>query len=411
MFQKPKGTRDYYPEEKEAMNMIGASFRQAAASYGFREVEAPAIETMELLTAKQGDEIKSQIFTLEKRGGEELGLRPDITVPVTRMFIQGQFELPRPVKWFYLTRMWRYERPQAGRLREFYQFGTEVYGAGGPESDAEVISLLIDCLKSLGLKKDDFVVKINNRVLLQNLIEEAGVEGKKTGEVFRIIDKSEKISDEEFRKELKKAGLDNERIKKIKGIISTKSLSAIKEGTPGLENIENVLSLLDSRRDFVQLDLSTARGLAYYTGTVFEVFDRKGKFRSIAGGGRYDGLVKLLGGQETPALGFGIGLATLQMLLEERNLLPESPGGADYYVAPVSERERKKARDIADRLRKRCSADIDLMGRSLRKQLEYANKVGAKKVVIVGEEELKKGKVVVKDMSTGRERKADIKSL
>ena len=190
MYQKPKGTRDYYPEEKEAMNRIADSLRQQAGSYGFREVEAPAIETLSLLTAKQGEEIKDQIFTLKKQGNEELGLRPDITVPVTRMFIQKQFELPRPVKWFYITRMWRYERPQAGRLREFYQFGTEMYGPDTPESDAELISLAIDCLASLGLKKSDFVVKISNRQLLQSLIEEAGVEKKKTGDVFRIIDKS-----------------------------------------------------------------------------------------------------------------------------------------------------------------------------------------------------------------------------
>ena len=144
MFQKPKGTRDYYPEEKEVMNKISDILRRIAKSYGFLEVEAPAIETIALLSAKQGEDIKEQIFVLEEKGEEELGLRPDITVPVTRMFIQKQKELPKPVKWFYITRMWRYERPQQGRLREFYQFGTELYGSSPPEAEAETISIIIE---------------------------------------------------------------------------------------------------------------------------------------------------------------------------------------------------------------------------------------------------------------------------
>ena len=320
MYQKPKGTRDYYPEEKEVFNRIADSFRQSAKKYGFREVEAPAIETMDLLTAKQGDEIKSQIFILEKKGDEEFGLRPDITVPVTRMFIQKQFELPRPVKWFYITRMWRYERPQQGRLREFYQFGTEIYGPATPEADAEMISLAIDSLCSLGLKKKDFVVKINNRVLLQSLIEGIGIEKSSMDNVFRIIDKKAKISVEEFDIELGKI-IDPAKIKEIKGILAIRSLSKIKKDTPGLENLQKVMDALKARKDFIELDLSTARGLAYYTGTVFEIFDRKGEFRSIAGGGRYDGLVQLLGSQKTPACGFGLGFATLTLLLEEKKLL------------------------------------------------------------------------------------------
>ncbi|PIN87204.1 histidine--tRNA ligase [Candidatus Woesearchaeota archaeon CG10_big_fil_rev_8_21_14_0_10_44_13] len=407
MYQKPKGTRDYYPEEKEVFNRIADSFRQSAKKYGFREVEAPAIETMDLLTAKQGDEIKSQIFILEKKGDEEFGLRPDITVPVTRMFIQKQFELPRPVKWFYITRMWRYERPQQGRLREFYQFGTEIYGPATPEADAEMISLAIDSLCSLGLKKKDFVVKINNRVLLQSLIEGIGIEKSSMDNVFRIIDKKAKISVEEFDIELGKI-IDPAKIKEIKGILAIRSLSKIKKDTPGLENLQKVMDALKARKDFIELDLSTARGLAYYTGTVFEIFDRKGEFRSIAGGGRYDGLVQLLGSQKTPACGFGLGFATLTLLLEEKKLLPKINLGVEYYVAPASEKAIKKAAEIAEKLRKKGSVEIDLMDRGLGKQLDYANKTGAKNVVIIGDDELKKKIVKIKDMKTGREKKVSL---
>lgn len=414
MYQKPKGTRDYYPQEKAVFNYIADTFRQAAKKYGFKEVEAPAIETMDLLTAKQGDEIKQQIFVLESKGEgkekEEFGLRPDITVPVTRMFIQKQFELPRPVKWFYITRMWRYERPQQGRLREFYQFGTEIYGSDKPYADAEMIRLVIDSLLALGLKKNDFIVKINNRVLLQSLVENLGVKGKAINDVFRAIDKKSKISENDFNDELKKAGLDNKQINEINKLLKINDISKLK-GKPGAENLQQVFELLKDKKDFIRLDLSTARGLAYYTGTVFEVFDSEGKLRSIAGGGRYDNLVSVLGGSQCPACGFGLGFATLTLLLEEKKLLPKTDSGVDYYVAPLTEKEVQKAMEIADKLRKKYSVEIDLMGRSIGKQLEYANKTGAKNIIVVGEEEVKKGTVKIKDMKTGKEKVADIASL
>lgn len=411
MYQKPKGTRDYYPEDRAVFSRIADSFRQSAAKYGFREVEAPAIESMALLTAKQGEEIKQQIFVLEKKGEEELGLRPDITVPVTRMFIEKQKELPKPVKWSYITRMWRYERPQSGRLREFYQFGAEVYGAESPKADAEIIGLVIDSLRALGLTEKDFVVRINNRQLLQGLIESLGIENEKVYDVFRIIDKRSKITEKEFDDELGKLGLDRGKTESIEEIISIKSFSKIKPGTPGIDNVAAIFELLKSKKDYIELDLSTARGLAYYTGTVFEVFDRKGEFRSIAGGGRYDNLVSLLGGQKTPACGFGLGFATLTQLLEEKKLIPKIDLGVDYYIAPVSEKEYKKAIEIADSLRKRYSVEIDLMGRSVGKQFDYANKIKAKKVIVIGEDEIKTKKLTIKDMSTGKESKISMDSI
>ena len=401
MYQKPKGTRDYYPEEREAFNKIADSFRQSARKYGFREVEAPAIEAIPLLTAKQGEEIKQQIFVLEKKGDEELGLRPDITVPVTRMFIQKQFELPRPVKWFYITRMWRYERPQSGRLREFYQFGIEIYGPGSPDADSEMISLAIDSLASLGLTKKDFVVRINNRALLQDFIKSLEIDNYE--DVFRIIDKRLKIPEDAWEKELKKASLNDNDIEKLKKFLKIKDLEKVTVKSESLENLKKVMECLKRRKDFIEVDFSTARGLAYYTGTVFEIFDRKGKYRSIAGGGRYDNLVSLLGGQKTPSCGFGMGFATLGLLLEEKKLMPKAELGVDYYIAYIGEKAKNKAQDIAEKLRKKGSVEIDLMGRNLAKQMEYANKTGARNVAIIGEDEVRKKVVKIKDMKTGKE--------
>jgi len=404
-FQKPKGTKDYYPEDWSTMQSLAAVFREQARRYGFSEVEAPCVETIPLLSAKQGEEIKEQIFVIEKKGGEDLGLRPDVTVPVTRMLIQKQKELPKPIKWFYITKVWRYERPQAGRMREFYQYGVELYGSQRPEADAEIIMLVIDSLRALGLSSKDIEVRLNNRNVLQALVEKLGVPSAKINDVIRAIDKREKIPSEVFAEELKKAELDGKKQAALGKFLSFDDVKDIPDGINGKEELAQLMKLLESRKEFVRLDLSTARGLAYYTGTVFEVFDKSGKFRSIAGGGRYDNLVALLGGEQCSACGFGIGFATLSLLLEEKKLLPKADLAPDYYIAPLSGKELTACLALADRLRKKgSSVEIDLMARQVGKQLDYANKRGAKNVIVVGSDEIKKGAAKAKDMKSGKEK-------
>lgn len=405
MYQKPKGTKDFFPEDKAVFSKIADSLRCTASGYGYKEIEAPAFESISLLTAKQGEEIKQQIFLLESKGEgkdkEEFGLRFDLTVPFTRMFIEKQMELPKPVKWFGISRMWRYERPQAGRLREFYQLSVELFGSDRPEADAEIISMAIDCLRCLGLTSKDFVVRINNRVLLQDFIKSMEIDNYE--ELFRIIDKKLKMPPEAWDKELEKASLNAGDIKKLKSFLKTKDVDKISLKSAGLDNLRKVFEMLRSRKDFIELDLSTARGLSYYTGTVFEVFDRKGNLRSIAGGGRYDSLVELLGGGKCPATGFAIGFATLQLLLEEKKLLPKTDFGVEYYIAPMGEKAMKHALRVADKLRDKSSVEVDLMGRSISKQMDYANKTKARRVMIIGDDEIKKKVVKVKDMKTGKE--------
>ncbi|MBW2973984.1 histidine--tRNA ligase [Candidatus Woesearchaeota archaeon] len=414
-YQAPKGMEDYYPEREAVKNKIFQVFREVAIRYGYQEVSTPAMESFKLLSAKSGEEIKQQIFMIEKRGAESLGLRFDLTVPITRLFITKQKELVKPVKWFSIGKMWRYEAPQKGRLREFNQLSVELFGSDKPEADAELLNMIIDIMKALGLSDRDFFIKMNNRKLLEGLLLTA-IKKDQLEAVTRVIDKKNKLTDAEFEQELLDLGLDNFKIQRIRHAIQfngkpSKVLKDIKEhfaDVPeetkrGIIEMENICKLVSEK--YVVLDLSVARGLAYYTGTVFEVFDRQEKFRSMAGGGRYDNMVKLFGGEDCPATGFAIGEAVTTLVLKDCNKLPEPELEPDYFIAVVSEDVRKDAMKLAEKLRKKYKVDIDLMGRKLKKQFEYANSIKAKKVIVVGPDEVKAKTFTVKDMKTGKEEK------
>ncbi len=416
-FEKVKGSTDFYPEEMFVMNQLAGKFREMARKYSFQEVDSPAIETVELLTAKSGEEIKQQIFVLEKRGSEELGLRFDLTVPQTRMFIAKQKEINKPVKWFAVSRMWRYEQPQKGRLREFFQFNAELFGSKSAAADAELLSLIIDFLKSVGLTENDFFIKLNNRQLLEGMLSDF-VAKAKIADVVRIIDKSKKITQKEFKDELNKLGVED--VDRVSNIISLKgfasdvlprieAMNLNKEALAGFEQLQDVANLVDP--SVLRIDLSVARGLAYYTGNVFEVFDIDEEFRAIAGGGRYDDMIKLFGGQDTPAAGFGMGYSVLSLILDEKGLLPKANLGPDYYVAIVNALVMPKALEIVKTLRKKYSVDYDLCSRNLTNQFQYASSIKAKKIIIVGPKDLESGKVTVRDMLTGDEKKVKIEEL
>ncbi len=418
-FQRIKGAEDYYPAEQAKQEAICNKLDETARKYGFQKVNMPAIETIKLLTAKSGEEIKQQIFVLEKKGAEELGLRFDLTVPMARMFVAKQRELQKPVKWFSIAPMWRYEAPQKGRLREFSQLSVELFGSDKPEADATCINMIISCMESFGLTSKDIMIKINNRKLLEGLLLEVTTQDK-LPEVVRIIDKSGKISEIEFTIELKKIGIETQKIEIIKKIIKCQGAASIlatirKElepnalATEGLEELENTLKFVN--KDYIKVDLSIARGLAYYTGNVYECYDKEGKYRALAGGGRYDQLVQLFGGEPTPATGFAIGTATLTLLLTDKGLLPKTDIGPDYYIAPVDEKMLTTAVEIAAKLRTKNTVDIDLMRRKLSKQFEYANFIGAKKIIIVGEKDLKEGKVTIRDLKTGKEEKVSLDKI
>lgn len=419
MFRRVKGTTDFFPEDHALLKHVLSTYCSVAKKYGFQHVTSPALETLKCLTAKSGKEITEQIFLLEKRGAEELGLRFDLTIPMTRMFVSRQRELPKPVKWYTADRMWRYESPQQGREREFFQLSVESFGSDKPESDAELINMAQDCLLALGLKEKDFIIKVNHRKLLEGILQELIPKNKLEG-VIQVVDKTERITQAQFVAELKKAGVGEATAKKIHKTVSVKDkpsnafkkIEAFKLNSlakQGLEELKKILALV--KHPNVLVDLSTARGLAYYTGFVFEAYDAKESIRSLLGGGRYDNLVEMLGGQPCPATGFAIGYSTVKVFLEQKKLVPKPVLGPDFFVAVVNEDVLADALEVCHELRQKFVVDIDLMRRKLGKQFDHANTLGAKNVIVVGPEELKKGVFTIKNMRTGKESKKSVKEL
>lgn len=407
-YQAVKGTRDFYPEQTGVRKRVFELLKKQACAYGFGEVESPALENMALLTAKSGDEIKEQIFVLEKRSTEQLGLRFDLTVPLARMFITKQKELPKPVKWFYLTRMWRYEAPQRGRLREFYQFGVELFGSADAKADAEIISLAIDSLAALGLTDKDVVIKLNSRELIEAFLKKIKVTAIE--EALRLIDKRAKMKPEEFVQAA--TFLTQEQQQALEEFFTADLAKAVSLAGVSSTPLQEVFEILEQRGKgtWVAFAPDIARGLGYYTGTVFECFDRGEKNRAILGGGRYDSMIEQFGGQPCPATGFAMGDVVLELFLKEKGLWKEDAYGVDYYVAAVHDAYAPKAAEIAQILRKRYTTDYDLMGRKLGKQLAYANAINARQVIIVGDE-TKDGNVVVKNLVSGTEETVALASL
>jgi histidyl-tRNA synthetase len=407
-FKKVKGATDFFPADETSQSSVFDAWDKVARRHAFQRVEPAILETMGLLTKKSGQEIKEQIFTLDKRSSEELGLRYEFTASLARMFIEKQKELPKPVRWHSIGRVWRYEQPQAGRQREFFQYDAEIFGSKSAECDAEIILLAIESLKSLGLKEGDFTVYINNRKLLQGILEpmlsDSGMD-----EALRLIDKREKISAEVFRSDAGKIGLDGARLVNILDMDFTGLRPLLKTdlAKEGYAELEPCLKMLPSCARF---SLSTARGLAYYTGTVFEIFDKDKKYRALCGGGRYDGMVETFGGESTPATGFGMGYSTVSLLLRDKGLLSGEMPGPEYFVA-VAGADVLEVMELVRKMRLRHSVSIDLNKRNLVNQLKYANAMKARKVIVIGPDELRQGSCKIKDMASGKEVTAKFKDL
>ena len=349
------GFRDFYPEpiphkdvwSADARQYIFGKWRDAARRYGFREYDGPPLESLELFTTKSGAEIVGQLYNFTDKGDRAIALRPEMTPTLARMVAAHERAYKKPIKWFALPQLFRYERQQKGRLREHFQFNADIFGETDAAADAELIALLIDTLRSFGLTSEDFVIRLSSRNAWQEFYER-GVPGAERGtegeyQFYQVIDKLERTLPEETEKKLVALGF---------------SLAAvnhfIEAGEPTVE-LKAMLDNLAARGlgDFVKVDYRVIRGLAYYTGPVFEAFDRKGEFRAIAGGGRYDNLVKLIssGKVNLPALGFGLGDVVLLELLKARGLLPQFDGGVDVFVLIADETLRPESLKLIQNLR------------------------------------------------------------
>ncbi|MBI4009594.1 MAG: histidine--tRNA ligase [Candidatus Aenigmarchaeota archaeon] len=399
-FQPPKGTRDFLPEEMAKRRKVFEKIRKVFEGYGYGEVWTPAFEDFELLSKKSGPDIENEIYVFTDKAGRKLGLRFDPTVSICRI-VASDTSLPKPIKFCYITNMWRYDQPGKGRWREFWQAGVELIGSNKPEADAEILSVVYDVLKSVGIKK--FYFKINSRKIVESLIKQSGIPESKKFDVFRVIDKLGKIGEKGVRSELGKYKIASNSIDKF--------LELVKSGKPDeVKDLKGIKSLAEKMGvENIKIDFSIVRGIDYYTGFVFETFvEGEEDFGSVASGGRYDTLVGLYGGQDLPATGFGIGVDRLmEVVVDAEKYCP-----VDVYVAIVDDSVKDKAFEIVQSLRRNSiRADINIMDRKLSNQLEYANSLEIPFVVIVGKKELGRNLVKVKDMIKGKESEVKLHEL
>ncbi|MBP1449960.1 MAG: histidine--tRNA ligase, partial [Thermoproteus sp.] len=389
-FRRPvRGMRDLTPELFYALKRVEETLSRLAEGFGYRRVEMPAVEHFEVLARKAGREIVDEIYYFRDKAGRELGLRFDMTVPIARA-LSYRLDEPKPVRWYYFTKVWRYDEPQHGRYREFYQFGIELIGSSSPRADAEVLALMAKSVEAVGIR--DYVVRVNDRNAMEKILANLGA--KSADEVYRVLDKRGKIPDEEIASMLLSAGLTKEQADSLLSLASEQRPLAdapellskydlgLAERYRGLAKSLDAFDLLDR---FV-FDLSIVRGLDYYTGLVFEAFAGKYKL-AVGGGGRYDNLIELYSGVKTPALGFAIGVERLM----EAAGLERADYPLEYYVYPIGEEAYETAVEVAEALRnKGASVVVDLGEWSLREALERSAKGGVRYFVIVGKKELER---------------------
>jgi histidyl-tRNA synthetase len=351
VMERLPGFRDFYPEplpqkdvwSADARQHIFDTWRNVARRYGFREYDGPPLEPLELYTLKSGEEIVGQLYNFTDKGDRAISLRPEMTPTLARMFASHERNYKKPVKWFAIPQLFRYERQQKGRLREHFQLNCDILGETDSSADAELLALLIDTLRALGLKSDDFVIRLSSRNAWQDFFQKRNGKPEQAYAFYQAIDKIERETPEESEKKLAAVGIS---LKEVNDFITSS------QPTPELEVIVKNLQAR-GLGEFVKIDYHVIRGLAYYTGVVFEAFDRKGEFRAIAGGGRYDNLVKLISGGkvDSPALGFGMGDVVLLELLKSRGLLPKFDSNIDVFVMIEDEQLRNPSLDLVQKLR------------------------------------------------------------
>ena len=416
-FQSLPGFRDFYPEDFSRRQHIFAGWRKSASAYGFQEYDAPVLEPLELYKTKSGDEIEAQLFSFKDKGDREVSLRPEMTPTVCRMVGARAGALKRPIKWFSIAEFYRYERAQKGRLRAFHQFNADIFGEAGPEAEIELIALLIQCLAGFGLTKDDFYVRLSDRDLWFFYLEALGFNDVQSRALLTAIDRYEKMGDDAFKGYAEAHGaLATDQLKQVLAFLKIKTLGELEAALAPFNSDKLAARLADWRKvlaglgamglgNFVSVDLSVVRGLAYYTGFVFEAFDRKGDLRALAGGGRYNDLVKKLGGPDLPAVGFAIGDVTTGLLLEQRGLAATQGTAPDVYVVIGGEAERQAAfADIRALRAVGCRVEYPFKDLAFGKQFKVAAESGAKLALIYGGDELAKGVVKIRNLTDRTER-------
>ena len=406
------GFRDFYPADMALRSHIFRTWREVARRYGFVEYDGPPLESLELYTRKSGEEIVGQLYRFTDQGGREVALRPEMTPTFARMVAARAGGLPKPIKWFSIPQLFRYERPQKGRLREHFQLNVDIVGEISVASDVEIVAAAIDMLREFGLGQEDFVARYSDRELISAVLMDMGMPEGTLPAAFAALDKADRESEGWVFDHLVEAGADADAATRVLSLTGM-SLDDLSRHYGGVRSVAERLGRLSQFQaqmeaaglaDFVQFDARLVRGLAYYTGLVFELWDRRGKFRAICGGGRYDDLLEAVGGPTLPALGFGMGDVVLAELLRDRSLVAESGDVLDDFVIHVSEEQLPAALRIVHALRLHGRrVGFDYRSRAVARQFKVANQARAARVIVVGPEEVEKSEYVVRSMDTGEE--------
>ncbi|MEN8240998.1 MAG: histidine--tRNA ligase [Chloroflexota bacterium] len=397
-----KGTRDYYPEEMGVRIWLYENMRQVSEAFGYSEYEGPILETFELYAAKSGEEIvEKQSYVFEDRGGDKLTLRPELTPTLARMVASRQPQLTFPLRWWSFGPFWRYERPQKGRTREFFQWNIDMIGNPSPEADAELIAIAATFLKQVGLAPNEAKILVNNRRLMESEIEALGIDSQMRADVFGLIDRKDKMKPETWLTYAAEIGLNPAQIGGIETMITDKDL------WQKSDELKRIFTALDSYgiTEYVEFAPQIIRGLLYYTGTVFEAWDTAGDFRALFGGGRYDNLVGDVGGQPVGGVGFAVGDLVISLLIDKLGKLPSFGNTpAPIYITLFEEALSSEMIQLAQELR---SAGFKVTNQTspdkLGRQFKFADRIGARLAVVVGPDEQASQQVTIKDLSSGEQ--------
>lgn len=405
-----KGTRDFYPEDMRLRNYLFSVMKDVARSYGYEEYDGPMVESLDLYRAKTGEEIVGkQIYNFIDKGDREVAIRPEMTPTVARMVAKKLRDLPRPIRWFSIPNLWRYEQPGHGRLREHWQLNVDMFGVTSQRAELEILSLACDILFAFGAKRNSFKVTISHRSILDEfLLDGLKVSPNQAHEVSKILDKKNKITEDEYVALVSKT-IPNDPTAVSKINLFLAATTATLGQIPGIkEETRNIIQTLfeDLKTigldDIVYFDPSVVRGFDYYTGFIFEIFDTSPQNkRSLYGGGRYDNLIGLFSNEELSGIGFGLGDVTLQNFLTAHDLLPNFANDSTVYIPLLDESSFAENHNFARELRKeKIAVEVSLLSQKMGKQLSYAEKKGYRWILLRGEDEIKAGTVTLKDMAT-----------
>ena len=401
LIQSVKGTREFYPEEMAQRNYIYDKVCQASQTFGYQEWDAPFLETIDLYAAKSGEElVKEQSFVFPDRGGDLITLRPELTPSLARMIAQKQGELAFPVRWWSFGPFWRYERPQRGRSREFFQWNVDMLGVNSPEADAELISVAATFLKLTGLTPQLATIYVNNRRLMDAQFDALGILPEKRMDVSGAVDRRTKMDAAKWDEYVLEIGLSQIQLDSLKQILADYDLW---QKSDELVRLFKALEALGVQ-DYVKFDPNIMRGLLYYTGTVFEAFDVSGSVRrAILGGGRYDNLLRDVGGDPLSGVGFAMGDVVIGIILKEKGLIPPFvPTPAPVLVTIFDESLWMESYSLAAELR---AAGLKVTSypepAKLPKQFKFADRMGARAIIVIGPDEAAAGKVTVKNLANG----------